>query len=51
MCGPTSAQIGFDLLEDLVVLEQPIQFGQLRFKVQLQRWHQRKQVDWRGPVS
>ena len=51
MCGPTSAQIGFDLLEDLVVFEQPIQLGQLRFEVQLKRWHQRKQVDWRGPVS
>ena len=48
---PSSAQISFDLLEDLVVFEQPIQFSQLRFKPQFERGYQLEQVDWRGPIS
>jgi len=39
------------LLKDHVVFEQPIQFGQLRLKAQLQRGHQGEQVDRRGPIS
>jgi hypothetical protein len=48
---PTSAQIGFDLLKDLIVVEQLIQFGQLGLEAQLERRHQRKQVDRHGSVS
>jgi hypothetical protein len=48
---PTSAQIGFDLAQDLIVFEQPIQFGQPGFEAQLQRGYQREQVDGRGPIS
>ena len=46
-----AAEIGFDLLEDLIVFEQPIEFGQLGFEAQLQRGYQREQVDGRGPIS
>jgi hypothetical protein len=48
---PPSAQVRFDLLEELVVFEQPIQFGQLRFEAQLQRGHQGEQIDWARPIS
>jgi hypothetical protein len=48
---PTSTQIGFDPSEDLVVFEQPIQFGQLGFEAQLKRGYQGEQVDWFGPIS
>ena len=48
---PTSAQISLDLLEDLVVFEQLVQFGQLGFEAQLERGDQGEQVDWLGPIS
>jgi len=47
----TSTQISFDVLKQLVIVEQPIEFRQLRFEAQLQRGHQRERVDWRGPIS
>jgi hypothetical protein len=48
---PTSAQIGFDLVEDVVVFEQPIQLCQLGFEPQLECGYQGEQVDWRGAIS
>jgi hypothetical protein len=48
---PTSAQIGFDLAEDLIVFEQLIQFGQLGFEPQFERGYQGEEVDWRGSIS
>jgi hypothetical protein len=47
----TAAQIGLDLSKDLVVLQQPIEFGQLRLEAQLQHGHKREQVDGRGAIS
>jgi hypothetical protein len=48
---PTPTQIGLDALEQLVVVEEPVQFGQFRFKAQLERWYQREQIDGCGPIS
>ena len=48
---PPSAQIGFDLLKDLIVFEEPIQFGQLGFEPQFERGYQGEQVDWLRPIS
>jgi len=45
---PSSAQITFDLLEDLVVFEEPIQFGQLGFEPQFKCSYQ---GDRRGSIS
>jgi hypothetical protein len=46
-----ATQIGFDVAEELIIFEQPIKFGQLRFEAQLKRGHHREQVDGRGPIS
>jgi hypothetical protein len=48
---PTLTQISFDLQKDLIVVEQPIQLGQLGLKAQLQRGDQGKQVDWCCSIS
>jgi len=47
----TTTQITFDVLKQLVIFEQPIEFGQLGLEPQLQRGHQREQVDGCGPIS
>jgi hypothetical protein len=39
------AQISFDVLKDLVIFEQPIEFCQLGLEPQLKRGYQRVQVD------
>ena len=45
------SQIGFDLLKQLIVIQQVVEFGQLRLEAQCQGRHQREQVDGRVPVS
>jgi hypothetical protein len=46
-----ATQVGFDVLKELIVFEQPIQFGHLGFEAQLKRGYQREQIDGRGPIS
>ena len=48
---PTLSEVGLDLLEQVVVFEQSIQFSQLRLETQFECRHQREQVDRRVPVS
>jgi hypothetical protein len=48
---PTSAQIGFEVLEELLILKEPIQLSQLGFEAQLERRDQREEVDRRGTIS
>src|SRR5262249_24528700 len=44
-------QVGFDVLKQVVILEQAIEFGQLRLKTQRQGGYQCEQVDWRRSIS
>ena len=47
----TPRQIGPELVEELVVLEQSIQFGQFRLEAQFECRHEREQVDRRVSVA